>query len=373
MGRLSLLVAVIGLAALAGCTPEPSRSPLTPTAVAFLVDAERADLKLDDPSIMDDEMRRAMDEEVGRGGTAKQRVEHLRDWLHYGKRPFVHDPTLTTDARTAFHARRGGCMAHAILFTTLARYLGVQAYYVHAVSAREYADSGEGMVAMTHVAVGFNDGPNERVLDMWTPFSDFKMVRYEPIDDTSALALYYSNVAVDDLHHGRLAKAEKLLRFLDDRSDVAEVGSNLTAVLVREHRYDDALATARQTMARFPTFKPLYTNGYLAAIGTGDDALAETFASKSREILENDPIFLVARGVSEYEHGRFEQAVRSFERARDDKDDSVVIHAWLVRAYLAAGNARSGQEALDRAMALSPNDPRLARLVEEHPELRAAR
>ena len=153
--RRVALLALLVMASASACLPQPPRSPLTPDAVALLVDAERSGLALADPSAMDSEMRRAMDEDVGRGGSPRERVDRLRRWLHDGDKAFVHDPTLTVDARTAFRDRRGGCMAHAILFITLARYLGVEAYYVHALTAREFADRGEGLVAMTHVAIVF--------------------------------------------------------------------------------------------------------------------------------------------------------------------------------------------------------------------------
>ncbi len=372
--RLLALLAALALASSSGCAPQQPRTPLTSDAVALLVDAKRGGLPIQDPSVMDAEMRRAMDDEVGRGGSPRERVDRLRRWLHDGERAFVHDPGFTVDARTSFRERRGGCMAHAILFVTLARYLGVEAYYVHALTAREFADRGEGLVAMTHVAIGYEDASVDRIVDIWIPIDDWRLVRYERIDDTSALALFYSNLAVEEMRDGHLAAAERLLRFLSARAkDVAETRSNLAAVLVRQRRFAEALLVVRAAIAQFPTFKPLYTNGYLAAIGAGDDAQAEELAARGRELIDDDPIFLVARGVSDYERGRFAQAAKSFERARSDKGDSVVIQAWLVRAYVAAGDARSGAQAFERAWSLAPNDPRLARLAEEHPELKPAR
>jgi tetratricopeptide (TPR) repeat protein len=314
-----------------------------------------------------------MDEEVGRGGTPADRMTRLRRWLHDGPTPFRHDPNLTVDAPTAFRERRGGCMTHAILFVTLARYLGIEAYYVHALSAREFADRNEALVAMTHVAIGYEDSAAEHVVDVWMPVDDWRLVRYERIDDSSALALYQSNLAVEDLRAGRLARAERQLRFLAEHArTVAEVRSNLAAVLLRQHRYSDALAVVREAIERFPLCKPLYTNGYLAAMGVGDEALAASLIAKGSNLVEGDPIFVFARGVHDYERGRFADAARQFEHAREEKGDSVVIQLWLVRAYVAAGDPRSGAAAFERAWRLAPNDPRLERLAKETPEVRPA-
>jgi tetratricopeptide (TPR) repeat protein len=366
---LSVAVSVLLLVG-SGCMMQPSRNPLGPDAVALLVDAQHEDVVLPDPSLMDASMRSAMDVHVGRSGTPTERVDRLRRWLHGGDSPFVHDPRLTVDARTAFRLRRGGCMTHAILFVTLARYLGVEAYYVHARAPHEFADSGEELVAFTHIAVAYDDGSETRVVDVWMPVDDWRVVRYDRVDDASALALYYSNKAVEDLTGAHLAAAALTLRFLSEHArDVPEVWSNFIAVLTRQKRFAEALDVVGQAVARFPRFKPIYTNAFLAAVGAFDDALALRFAATARTLDEEDPAFLVARGVTDYERGRFVEAARSFERARQDKGDSVVIHTWLVRAYVAAGDARSGVSAYERARKAAPNDPRLARLASEFPEL----
>jgi tetratricopeptide (TPR) repeat protein len=331
--------------------------------------AARDGVALADPAVMDASMRRTIDLEIGRGGSPTERIERIRSWLHEGAHPFAHDPALTTDVLTAFKTRRGGCMTHAILFVTIARYLGVPAYYVHARTAHQFAERGDELIAMTHVAIGYDDAAIDHVVDIWTPLADFRIARYERIDDSAALALYYSNRAVGDLTSGHLAQAEKLLRFLSRPAwGGAEVYNNLAAILLRQKRFDDALAVARVAIARFPDFKPLYTNGYLAALGTGNEPLAETFASRGRDLLDNDPIFLVARGISEYERGHYAKSAKAFERARAAKHHSSIIHAWLVRAYVAAGDSRSNS-AFEEAWQTTPNDPRLERLAHEHPSL----
>lgn len=371
VARMLVLLA-IALVGVLGCAAQTPRAALAPDAVALFLDAERAGVSIEDPTIIDASTKRALDEQVGRGGTPTERVTRLRRWLHEGANAFHHDPTLTIDARSALRERRGGCMTHAILFVTLARHLGIEAYYVHALTAREFADRDDGLVAMTHVAIGFEDGGAEHVLDVWMPVDDWRLVRYKRIADSTALALYYSNLAVEDLRAGRLRRAERQLRFLAAKTpDVAEVWSNLVAVLVRARRYSDALAVVRQGLERFPLCKPLYTNGYLAAIGAGNEALANELVLKGRDVVEADPIFVFARGVQDYERGHYAEAARWFEQARAEKSDSVVIELWLVRAYVAAGDSQRGVAAFERARHLAPNDPRLERLVQQTPELRS--
>lgn len=102
---------MLALASASACAPQQPRTPLTSDAVALLVDAQRGGIPIHDPSVTDADMRRAMDDEVGRRGSPRERIERLRRWLHDGDRAFVHDPSLTVDARTSFRERRGGCMA----------------------------------------------------------------------------------------------------------------------------------------------------------------------------------------------------------------------------------------------------------------------
>lgn len=368
--RVGLVLAL----SLAACTPVTPRESMSAASADLIANAEREGLTLADPAILDADMKQAMEREVGRQGTPGERMLRLRRWLHDDKNPYQHDPLLTADAPTTFHVRKGGCMSHAVLMVTLARYLGVDAYYVQATSARRFADRGDTLVAMTHMAVGYREGAQEGVIDVWIPLEDWRLVRYERIDDDLVLALYHSNLAVEDLSPAQLPQDEKELRYLAGHArTLPQVVNNLIAVLLRQKKYEEALLTARDAIDRFPRFKPLYTNGYLAAVGSGEQAYADCLLRAARALKDEDPVFVVARGVSDFENGHYDEAAAQFEKALVLQPDSVVVHAWLVRARFATGNARAASDVFARAWRLAPEDPRLVRMLLAHPELRADR
>lgn len=341
-----------------------------PDGLAFLAEAEREGIAIEDPTRLDEAMDREVNAAIGGHGVPTERMTRLYHWLHGGERAFVHQPGVTSSAGAAFRSHRGDCMTHALLFVTLARALGVEAYYVRALTARQFADREDGVVAMTHVAVGFDDGGESHVVDVWTPVDGWGLARYERIDDTSALALYASNRAVADLHGPKLATATRTLAFLARRApDVPEVHTNLVALLLRERRNEEALAVAQAALVRFPRFKPLYTNAWVAAMEAGQPETANAIEARGRALRDADPVFLFAHGVTDFGRGNYGDAARTFERALAQADDSIVIRAWLVRACIAAGDRTRGAEVFGHAWARAPNDARLKKLLAEHAEL----
>jgi tetratricopeptide (TPR) repeat protein len=370
--RSLLSAALVCGACVAGCAQTVARPALDVGAASMLARAAKDEaLVLEDPSARNAAMERALDAEVGRDGMPRERMDRLRRWLHGGSHAFHHQPGLTIPAARAFDERRGDCMTHAVLFVTMARYLGVDAYYVHATTARQFVEQGDELVATTHVAVGFAEGAEQHVVDVWTAVDGWRLATYRRIDDAAAIALYHGNLAALDMREGRLDHAERVLGFLAKSvPDVVEVQSNLAAALLRQRRYREALSVVEGALARFPTFKPLYTNGYVAAASLGDEALAAELERRGRALAEQDPIFVFARGVSSFERARYEDAAAAFEQALSAQSGSVLIQAWLVRAHLAAGHVERGVEAFARARRLAPEDARLKALALHYPELR---
>ena len=365
--------ALVCIVALAGCggiaASPPARSP---RATALLVDARHQGLALEDPLVLDDAAVAMARENVGLHGLPRERMQRLLRWLHDGPTAFRHAPGVTVRAHEALRTRRGDCMTHAVLFVSLARALGVDAFFVHARVARQYLEAGDTLVATTHVAVGYREGASGYVVDVWNPVSEWRLAYYRPLDDAEALALYHSNLAVYALLDGRIAEAEATLRYLAAAAPaVEELASNLAVALLRGGRPAAALRVLDDALTRSPGYGPLYTNAYLAAEALGDRARAQRYAARGREATRGDPIFAFARGVRSFEAEDYAGAIAAFEQALSTQGESVVLHLWLVRAYLAGGHREKGLALYDRTRRLAPDDDRVRALPGRHPELQA--
>ena len=365
------LFAVAALSLLTGCLGTPVVS--SPTAARILADARAEGLSIEDPLALDTmilaEARRALPP-VGNAGARNRALMAFLEERGYLKLEYTHGRSL--NAEQTFREHRGDCMAVALLYTALARHLGLDAYFVHVTEVRNYYEHAGWFFVSSHVAVGHGSGPDVAVVDPTREISHWRLAFYEPIDDGAALALYYNNVAVDKMTAGRVDEAERLFRFLLAREpQVVELYNNLGVLLNRRGRHAEALAVLQGGIARFPAYEPLYTNALRAARGLHRDELVSFYERRGQEVSHDDPYFLFARAVSSYERERFALAARQFERASEAKPDSPVILAWLARSYLSAGRRREGVEAYVKARRIAPGERVLVELAEKYPELRA--
>jgi tetratricopeptide (TPR) repeat protein len=362
---------VAALSVLTGCLGTPVVS--SPTAARILADARAEGLSLQDPLALDTqilaEARRALPP-VGNPGSRNRALVTFLEERGYLKLEYAHGRSL--NAEQAYREHRGDCMAVALLYTALARHLGLDAYFVHVTEVRNYYEHAGWFFVSSHVAVGHGSGPEAAVVDPTREISHWRLAYYETIDDGAALALYYNNVAVDAMTAGRTGEAERLFRFLLAREpQVVELYNNLGVLLNRRGRHAEALDVLQRGITRFPAYEPLYTNALRATRELGREDLTAFYERRGQEVSHDDPYFLFARAVSSYERARYALAARQFERASEAKPDSPVILAWLARSYLSAGRRREGVEAFTRARRMAPGERVLTELVEKYPELRA--
>jgi tetratricopeptide (TPR) repeat protein len=370
-GSSPLCAVAVCLAALscACATVKPRR---VVTAAERIEEARAEGLNLENPLEIDNAMKVAVEKAVGLHYPPADRLRYLARFLNesgYVNFEYMENQSLT--AKQAFRQRRGDCMAYTNLFMTLARHLGIDAYFVHVREVQNFYERGGAFFVSSHVAVGYGHGPAAEVIDFAKEISDWKLALYSAISDDAALALYYNNVAVEHMVNGRNREAERLFRFwLDRQPEVAEIYNNLGVLLNRRKRYDEALRILSEGIRRFPTYEPLFTNGLTAARGAGRLDLARDLERRGQEIEHSDPFFLFARGLHFYRDGRYAEAAPLFEQALRAKLESPVIVAWLTRTYLAAGRRAEGLEMFERVKEMSPPDQLLRDLRDQFPELR---
>lgn len=374
--RASRLVLVLVLVALgaAGCAPTALAPP---TGIARLTEGARAaGLTLADPMALDDETLNEVRHAIGGRGEAIDRLRHLDDWLRHARGELEYAPDEHLDAQQAYDQRRADCMAYALLFSSLAgKSLGIPTTLLHATEIVTHQERRGWFYVSSHVAVGHGTGPNAVVFDFSAGrLTNWHLSPYEPIDDATAAALHYNNVAVGFMAAGRMTQAERLLTVLADvASDAPEPTNNLAVARNRLGQHSDALRLLQGALARFPAYPPLYTNAIHAATAAGLPDLARQLEARGREVADRDPFFLFARGLRLYETKSYTLAARQFERASAAEPASPVLQAWLARAYLSAGDADRGREAYDRARELGPRASVVRDLERQFPELVHAR
>lgn len=342
------------------------------TGTAALIHEARArGIDVEDPLTIEPEILRDADETVGRWGAPDERLRRLVGYLNDAHRlGFQYAPNLSLTASQAYRERRGDCIAYTNLFIALSRHLGLPTYYVHVSEVLSHYEHRGLFFTSSHVAVGYGSGPSAVVIDFTKSTSDWKLAIYRGVDDATAAALYYNNLAVDAMMNGKLDEAERMLRFLvEKKPEVEETYNNLGVLLNRKAKYQEALSVLQRGMKAVPAYKPLYTNGLVAARGAKRADLAKNFEQRGQEIEDRNPYFLFARGMSLFQSGELDRAAEELERAARVKPDSAVIFAWLARARLTAGRVDEGREAAEKARRLAPDSLVLRDLEAEFPDL----
>lgn len=347
----------------------PAREATGPDLLAA---ARASGLVLDDPMEITVEMRREIEAAIGPGKSPRTRLQQLAEHLLDRGGGFKEVQGLSLPAKRAYAERRGDCITYAMLFVALSRQLGLRTHFVHASEVLSYQERGASLYAASHIAVGYPDPPDDLIIDFNQEYDDWRLLDYHRIDDASAVALYFNNVAVYAMMAGRLDEAEVLLRFLIERHPgLAELHNNVIVVHLRKQSFDAALAAAHRGMARFPRYMPFFTNAIAAAHGAGKVELARQLEQRAKLIVGNDALFIFAQGLQHYQRAEYAIAAEHFDRAAAKRRDSIVMLAWRVRAHLAAGHRSAGRDAFAIAKKRAPNDPRIRDLIARYPELRA--
>lgn len=368
--RLAVPLGVLLATASAGCVSSPSARPAV-NAGELLADGRKAGLTLEDPMLLDADIERAIENEVGRQGSGEERLHRLTLYLNHQAFGFAYERGTTLSAREAFHRRRGDCLTYAILYVALSRYLGADTYFVHVREVESFYARGDALYASSHLAVAFGPGPNPLVMDIANELTTWRMSTYAPIDDGSAVALYHNNLAVDALLNGDAARAESTLAFLvAERPALAELHNNYAVTLLRQRRPREALTVLEHALARFPSYTPLYTNAIHAAQRADMPELARAYEAQGAEVQQGDPLFLVAQGIRMYRRAEYDAAAAKFDKAHGLVPDSVIVNAWLARAHLSAGHEKEGIAAFHRVQLRGREDERVRELERQFPELR---
>lgn len=117
---------------------------------------------------------------------------------------------FTATAREAFARKRANCVAFALLFVGLARALGLDVDYALDGEIRKVERHGTFRVLHGHLAARWGEGRDALLIDA-AGFYRPRGEGFEPIDDTTVAAIFYSNRGSESLLAGDLALARALL------------------------------------------------------------------------------------------------------------------------------------------------------------------
>jgi tetratricopeptide (TPR) repeat protein len=366
-GSAGLLGGLVVL--LAACAPRASALKIA-TLEELLEGGRAHGLALENPFAVESAIAAEVAAVVGDGGTPTDRMRRLTRYLN--DRGFDYQANRSLTANEAYGARQGDCMAYTNLYLGLARNLRVPAFFVHISEARNYYEKDGLYFVSSHMAVGCALQQYTVIVDFTEQKSEYTLALYDAVDDATAAGLFYNNVAVDHLLAGDIVYSERLLTYLlQTLPHLKEAQNNLAVILMRQGRFQEALAVLQDAVTRHPEYQPLYTNAVQAAKGSGQQELAKLLEAQGERFLRRDPFFIFNRGIALYERKDFDGARAEFHKVLSHQPKSPMLFAWIARVELSAGRVPDGVRSFEQAQALAPFLPMLKALRGEFPQLQA--
>ncbi len=255
-----------------------------------------------------------------------------------------------------FQHRQANCVTYTLMFLTLARAAGLEAYPQEIEHILSWRQQGDIVYRSNHVNAGVRVAGRRYTVDVGRDF----VIAWRPaqrISEARALAQYYNNRAAMLLEEGKLvsalAHADAAIR-LDPA--YATTWSNAGVMHLRNgdaHAAEQAYLTALK-------LDPGHAGALFNLVGlyqrTGDRTREARFRQRLEETQQSDPFHQVMLALDYENRGDGPRAVARYRRAIHLYSREHRFHAGLARACLITGDTQCARRALQRALALSDDD-----------------
>lgn len=350
-------------AQLFGCaTPRAALSPIPPLQGRDVVEVGERDIFGVSP-----EMERFLDRYVPDGLNGSDRAWAL---AHATTDPmllgFRYNPEKTLTAATAFEKRTGNCLAFSIMVVSMARHVGLDAWFQEIQVAPDWSAADDILVLSKHINVVLRGGVGEYVLDV-SGRKPAKRSRVRKVSDNEAIAQFYNNLGVAALFEQDLAGAHAyFFRGINTDPDLAYIWSNLGVVYNRNGQkagakamYRNALLINEDEFIAASNLSRLYTL-------EGNAAAAAALEGKLEKHRRRNPYYLAelaGEAAAEMQYGK---SIKLLRKSIELKEKEYQFHFALAQSLHLSGNLDAAEASYRRARELAPEsaDSELAAFAE---------
>jgi Flp pilus assembly protein TadD len=349
---LVVLVATGATAAAATRQPAYAESDLLSGAALALASSEiPIDLPTADEAVALDAEMEAFVAPLKAIREPRQRLQALIDALEARGMFSLDYAEVTRTARSTFHDRQGNCLSFTMLFVTLARAAGLQAYYQSVVVPPTWSNDGQVVVA-SHVNTAVVTGRGDETV------VDFNIRQYQSehrsrrVNDSYALALFYTNLGAEAMLQEDHAAALVYLReSARVRPDIAGVWNDLGVLYARHGRYEHAEAAYLRALDVDHDEPSAMSNLGLVYEALGEPQLAAEYNERVQRYRERNPYYHFASATKAYEEQQFEAALASLRKALRLKPDEQEFYVLRGQVQTALGKSRDATASFERARA----------------------
>lgn len=362
MKHWTLIIVCTVLTACAGVAPVQRADHLLADEL-FTLPAQA--IRAEDVFALSDAMRDYAGREMHTLLRQRGQQQGLVDALYSkGRLKLEYDAALTRNAAQAFEARAGNCLSLVIMTAAFAKHLGMPVRYQSVLIDDTWSREGDLYLASSHVnislakravdaRVGF-DASHLLTIDFLPP-DEVRGHRTRDVTETTIVAMYMNNRAVESLTRGQLDEAYAWARAAVLQDPGFLRAFNTLAVIYLRH---GNLAHAERALQHVLGSEPANTQALsnlvrvLQAQGLGDDAALVSV--RLARIEPFAPFYFYNLGRVAMRAGDYRRASELFGKEVDRAAYHHEFHFWLALAQFGLGEYDQANRHLALAKEYSP-------------------
>ena len=372
---------VLAAAWLVACAPQAVTTPganddLLSGRVLFGEAIDVSDIRTDGVLALNEEMRDYVAAKVGSDPQARSRLGKLvRGMIDDGFLTLDYDPNLTYAAMETFQSRQGNCLSFSILFAALAREADLDATFQMVDIPPSFRKDGETVLLNNHINIRVK-GIRRDINFAGDYVVDFNTAEYngnydtKKVDDDYAIALYFSNLAVESMQAGETGDAFRYLKKgIETDPQIAGLWVNLGVLYSRNEHYDTAVQAYQQALSVHASNKSALVNLASALQKLGREEEAARYLKQVAYYRDRNPYYHSYRAQTAYHEERLEDALDHVAAAiRLKKDEHQfyflrgLIHQKMKEYDLAARDYRKARDTAEKAQLVSGYERKLKAL-----------
>ena len=361
--RLLAILAIV--LALAGC----AAAPLAPPPVAMLHDGLFAPpaqpVRAADVFAVSPEMKSFLASDVERlvrlKGTRRGLFEALHDKAGLS---LDYDATQTRNAAEAFAGRKGNCLSLVIMTAAFAKEMGLPVRFQNVFADETWSRNGSFYLSIGHVNVviggtrvepGYGHYDRDEMIIDFLPPADVAGLRSWVIDESTIVAMYMNNRAVETLMSGDVNGAYWWARAAVRQDPQFLSALNTLGVVYRAHgNLAEAQQALEYVLAREPGSATALANLVTVLEQRGDRAGAREAKARLARIEPTAPFAYFERGLAAMKAGDYRRARDLFAREVERAAYYHEFRFWLALADMALGDTEQARANLKVALENGP-------------------
>ena len=347
--------AIAGMALLlAACAGAPSQVATPERGTVFndaLFKPPSQRISASDVFALSPEMLEYLRSDISRVVRTKGSQHGLFDALYdKGLLKLEYDAAMTRNASQAFAARAGNCLSLVIMTAAFAKEMGMSVRYQNVFVDETWSRNGDFYLSIGHVNLSLGHrlieyGPTESALTIdFLPPANIKGLRSWVIDESTIVAMYMNNRAVEALTVGNIDEAYWYAReaVLQDRRFLTAFNT-LGVVYQRHGNLPQAQVAFEYVLEREPGTTRSMSNLVAVLFASGQTVAAEALTRKLAQIEPNPPFAYFKRGLAAMEKGDYKLAQQMFSKEVDRAAYYHEFQFWLALAYLGLGDTENAR------------------------------